>query len=371
MPVISPVKRLSTYAAFVLTAGCIIAGCLGLPLDEYIAWQQAQGTQMFHAQWIHERIAFDETPVEVAIVGSSRVEAGVSPVELSHALESRLGRPVAVANLALVMPGRDFAAKVVARLVAAHPEVRLIILSDDGAVSNSHPMFFETASPYELLSAPIVLNTRYPANLLKLPYRNLMNRIESGFPQAFGKAARFDPAAYAGAGLDRTRGYRLADGTAVNGDLHATDDALSAFSAKAIAAQREGLARSRFLPEEWTLAIERRYTAQIERLCKERGIKLVFVRLPYFGPRQPVPGPVARERPGQVIALDGLSRTGAFYQDGAHLNRTGAVAASRALADAVAPLLEHEAGRADGVPSGRMHRGDLQSGISRHGEAVQ
>ncbi|MEP9404007.1 hypothetical protein [Sphingomonas sp. VNH70] len=340
---IAPRRAATLIATIALTLVAGVLATLALPFDRYVAWQQAAGTQMFHARWLYERIVFDPAPIEVAVVGSSRLESGISPVILSRELARRAARPVPVTNLSLVMPGRDFTWETVRLLLDHHPEVRLILLSDDGDIGNSHPMFAETAAPRDLLAAPLLVNTSYVGNLLALPYRQLKNAAQQALPGWFGVTRRFDPVAYAGSDLDRTLGYRLPDGTMNNGDRHRPAAELAAMSRAAVARQEAGLRRLRFLPEERRLAVDRRYVARIAADARARGVRIAFLRLPLYGPVQSPGRADAYRRYGPVFAFPELSRDPTLYQSAAHLNRKGAERASAAAAAQVAPLVAEAA----------------------------
>lgn len=336
---IAPRRVARVIAVMIATLAVALCATLTLPFDRYLAWQAASGMQMFHARWIYERIVFDRSPIQVAVIGSSRLESGISPVLLSQHLSRRLGRPVPVANLSLVMPGRDFTRETVRLLLDHHPEVRLILLTDDGDIVNSHPMFRETASARDLLAAPAVVNASYLPNLLALPYRNLTNAAQQLWPAAFGVTHRFDPAAYAGAGLDRTLGYRVPGGEWINGDLHRPAPELAAMSRAAVARQVAGLRWTRWLPDERRLAVDRRYVAGIAADARAKGVRVAFLRLPLYGPVQSPGDDRAYRAIGPVLAFPDLSRDPTLYQSAAHLNRRGAERASVEVAAAVAPLL--------------------------------
>jgi hypothetical protein len=346
--IISPRQTLLTLIGTLFALAALLVATLALPFSPYVAWQRAQGTQMFHARWIYERIRFDPTPIDVAVIGSSRLEAGISPVILSRDLSARLGRPIHVANLSIVMPGRDFSYKIVQLLLDTRPEVRLILLSDDGDVVNSHPMFPETATARELLTAPVLMNGKYATNLLALPYRNLVNMAGQVAPGWFGIAATYAPAAYAGTDLDRTRGYRLPDGGWNNGAIHKAASELLRLSNGAVDRQTAGLSLFHRLPETQRLAVDRRYVGEIGRMAQAKGVRVAFLALPLYGPRQS-PGDSAFYRQiGPVLKFPGLARDPMLYQSGAHLNRQGAVRASALAAAALAPIVAS----AQSVPKG-------------------
>jgi len=322
-----------------LTVVALVGVTLALPFDQRIAWQAAAGTQMFHARWIYERLHDDPAPIDVAVLGSSRMEAGISPVVLGRRLSARIGRPVHVANLAIVMPGRDFAWVTARDLIATHPEVRVIVLSDDGFTVNSHPMFREVAGVREVWAAPLLVNTKYLPNLLYLPWRNVLNAAEQLAPGSFGVTPGFDRAAYPGGDLDRTTGYRLADGTLVNGDRTLPPARLRALSAQGIATQRASIAQMRLFPHDMALAIDHAYVTRIAALARAHGVRLIFVSMPYFGADQPTSEAAAYRAYGPEWSLAGLARAPELFQNGAHLNRAGAVRASTLLGDMIAPTV--------------------------------
>src|ERR1700743_2933055 len=68
-----------------------------LPHDRYIRYQQLTKSDLFRSRWVYERIHYDKTPIDVAIVGSSRVEAAISAPILEKELSDKLGRPIHVA----------------------------------------------------------------------------------------------------------------------------------------------------------------------------------------------------------------------------------------------------------------------------------
>lgn len=104
----APAPRSWPQIALVLAT--FVALCFGtvlLPHDPYIRYQQLAKTIQFPAVWGYERIAFDPTPVDVAIVGNSRLQASVSAPQLSQELTQKLGRPVNVANFSMPQEGRN------------------------------------------------------------------------------------------------------------------------------------------------------------------------------------------------------------------------------------------------------------------------
>ncbi|MEM9311375.1 MAG: hypothetical protein AAGA34_07995, partial [Pseudomonadota bacterium] len=51
---------------------------LFLPHDRYTRYQQLGDTLHFRSIWAYERIVYDPAPIDIAILGNSRLRAGVS-----------------------------------------------------------------------------------------------------------------------------------------------------------------------------------------------------------------------------------------------------------------------------------------------------
>lgn len=317
----------------------LLLAALVLPWSPQVAWQQAAGSDMVHAGWVHDRIHHDPTPIDVAVIGSSRMEAAISPRILAQTLSQRLGRTVSVANLSIVRPGRDLHARIVADLLARHPEVKLILLSDDGFMVSSHPLFRDIAPPAALVQAPMLLNPAYVGNLLALPYRNIANLAGTLFPGWFGIQRDFDPHHYAGAGLDRSEGYTLPSGHRRNGDLTMPLIPLTRDAQAAVALQGVGLVGKLPLPDRYKYAVDQAYVAQIADLARRHRVRIAFVSLPVFGPRQLEGSTQFYQRFGPDFTFTELAADAALFQDGLHMNHHGALMVTPRLAQRIAPLL--------------------------------
>ena len=74
--------------------------------NPYQRWQLLDGTIHANARWIYERIHFDPTPIDVVLLGPSRMGAGVNAPRLAKALDAR-GLPANVVNFSLPEAGRN------------------------------------------------------------------------------------------------------------------------------------------------------------------------------------------------------------------------------------------------------------------------
>src|SRR5688572_5686437 len=102
---------------------------VALPHDPYIRYQQLRNTIQFRSQWIYERIELDPTPIHVAIVGNSRMGAGVSAPQLQELLQAKTGQNIQTANVSLPQEGRNVHYAVAKRLIETRPELKTIVFS--------------------------------------------------------------------------------------------------------------------------------------------------------------------------------------------------------------------------------------------------
>ena len=194
------------------------AATLLLPHDPYARYQQLLPTIQFRAVWGYERTVFDKTPIDVAVVGNSRLGAGVSAPQLQQQLSAALGRNVNVANLSMPQEGQNTHYVIAKRLLEHHPEVKLIILSAIGQMPREgHPAFRNLADARDVVGAPILLNADYANDLAFLPWRQISLFVQGLFPATFG-IHDFAGSAYDGPGYDTTASFRTPTGNYVDRD---------------------------------------------------------------------------------------------------------------------------------------------------------
>jgi hypothetical protein len=320
---------------FVLTGAAVMA----LPSARYVRYQQEADTIQFHARWAYERIHFDPTPIDVAIIGMSRLEAGVSPVELQQQLSAKLGRPIHVADLALVQNGRNLHYALVKDLLKTRPEVKVIVLSVDEGEAASHPLFKYVGDDGDIIRSPILLNWSYFDDLFYLPVRHLTYFAETIAPEAFGIDARFQPSQYLGTNLDRTTGYRTPAGAMVNGPRTEPAGELMQHAKIGYRDDLSTLHFPRYLPPRYEYAVDYKFTQEIVRLAARHGVKPIFLHLPMYGDPYPVAERTFYESLGPYLDDTSVADAPQLYADGVHLNRAGALVASRWLADRLVSYL--------------------------------
>ena len=343
-------NRRAAWLGLWLLVGFVLTGALVLllPSARYVRYQQEAGTIQFHARWVYERIHFDPTPIDVAVIGTSRLEAGVSPVALQRQLSAKLGRPIHVADFALVQMGRNLHYAIAKDLLNTRPEVKLIVLSVEEGAASSHPLFKYVGDDADILRSPLFLNLSYFDDLFYLPIRSLTYFAETIAPGAFGIDGRFQASQYLGTNLDRTTGYRTPAGDMVNGPRTEPADKLSSQAQIVHDNYKSTVRFARYLSPEHEYAVDYRFTQDIAKLAAQHNVKLVFLHLPMYGSIYPVEEKGFYESLGPYLDEQAIAREPQMYFDGAHLNRAGALATSNWLADRLASYLG--APKPDGRP---------------------
>jgi len=309
-------------AVMLSVAAALCAAVSLLPHDAYIRFQQLRDTIQFHAQWNYERIELDPTPIDVAIVGNSRLEAGVSAPDLQALLRSQGASGVNVANLSMPQEGRNIHYVIAKRLVERHPELKTLVVSVvEQRPRTGHPAFRYLADAKDVANAPVLLNLDYPDDLATLPYRQMSLWAQTLAPAAFGDTRTLSPS-YEGPGRDTTLTFTLPDGRIVDRDRIVPLAKISSDATAAIRGGTRQLLPASLADREY--AIERDYTRRIGELARARGVRLIFLRLPIFSDSRPVADAAFYRQYGQILSADFLSADHTLYSDYGHLNRRGA-----------------------------------------------
>jgi hypothetical protein len=329
------------WGLLVLLAIFFMLCCVGsffLPHDRYVRYQQLADSDMFRSRWVFERIHYDKTPIDVAIIGSSRLETSVSAPILEKELSDQLGRPIHVANLALPQEGRNLHYLVARELVENRPETRIILVSVPERADLSHPVFRSLADPVDLIRAPLILNHYYFLDAAYLPYRQLSYFIQTCFPAWFGVSRTFR-ADYAGTGFDTTYSFYLPSGKLVDRYHVMAPDKLEEGSRRFI----EGLGGTPWhQPSRWQALnnpLEQEYSKRLAEVAQKHAVEIIFVRLPFYkSPAHTYDESFYRSL-GPLLDAEGLTTDPHFYGDEGHFNRYGTDLVSPWLYEAVQPYL--------------------------------
>ena len=297
------------------------------------------GTIHAHARWIYERSHFDPTPIDVALLGPSRVEAGVNAPLLSQRLGAR-GLPAHVVNFSLPESGRNTNWAAAEELFAAKSP-KLVILGVTEKPSRFGHSAFKYIAPAGALAEPgYPADLNYFSDLIYLPFRQIKLFAARWAPQALGLARRFDPSRYEGESIDTTGSIVLPDGRIKDGESPASAAELARGVHKLEAGNHPALLPRSLADLEF--GDERHYVREIAELARRRGAKIAFLYMPYYtGPErlQDVQEISFYESLGPVLNAGFLARHAEWYADYGHLTREGAVRLTDWLAEQVAPLL--------------------------------
>jgi hypothetical protein len=330
---------LGVVAAVFLAA---FAGTLALPHDPQLRYQSFNGTIFDRLGWVWDRIAHDDTPIDVIVVGSSRSARGVNAAAVEAALAD-LGRPgLHVANISEPAAGMDIRLTKLRDAFAHHPEIRLVVLGVVEALPrDGHQAFGDLADAGEILTAPWILNRNQPANLAALPYRQLELAVAGLVPEAFGYRAGFDPAAYPGPTPDH-RDFNDGDWAAREAAQRARPvDHATALAVESNQRRRE--ITPPVLPDALAWAefgVSRHYLRAIVDLAAEHGAKVAFLFLPFYDGYDAPVDAAWLDRLGPLWNARFLKNDPANYFDAAHASGAGIALVTPWLAAQIDTALE-------------------------------
>lgn len=315
------VRSVGACLVILATAFLTAAIACALPDNAYQRWQLLDGTIHRNLRWIYERCHFDPAPIDVAFIGPSRTSQGVNAPMLSAALAAQ-GLPDHVVNFSLPEAGRNIN-YVIAHELLQTKRPRLIVLGVTEKPSRFGHAAFKYVAPAGLVVDPGYLaDLNYFADLSYLPYRQLELAVADLFPGLSGLRKTFDPADFAGDSIDTTGNVILPDGAIKNGETPAAMPELERGVHKLEAGNHPPILPARFADAEF--GDDRYYVEQIAEEARTKGVRVMFLYLPYFGGRSDVQERRFYERFGPVIDARFLAPHAEWYADYGHLTRTGA-----------------------------------------------
>ena len=334
------VPRQQAWLLLALLAICFVSYCVLsylLPHDRYVRYQQLTESDLFRSRWVYERIHYDKTPIDVAIIGSSRLETSASAPILEKELSEKLGHPVHVANLAIPEEGRNLHYLVARELVQNHPETRIILISVVEQADLSHPAFRYLADSADLLRAPLLVNHYYFLDAAFLPYRQISYFVQTLFPTWF-KVSRTFRKDYMGTSFDTTYSFYLPSGKLVDRYYVMPKDKLDAGSRQTINA----LGGQWREPSHWHALnnpLENEYTKQLVEVARKHCVETIFVRLPFYKSPPHMYDEALYRGLGPLLDAEPLNGDPRNYEDRGHFNRSGTDLVSAWLKEAIDPYL--------------------------------
>jgi hypothetical protein len=312
------------------TLYCVFA-CL-LPHDRYIRYQQPQLTEsyLFRTRWVFERIHFDTTPIDVAIVGSSRVEGTISAPVLEAQLSKKFRRPIHVANIAIPNEGRNLHYLLARELLENHPETRILLVSVVERAEITHPSFRYLADVGDLLRAPLLINHYYFVDAAFLPLRQMNYFLQTLIPSWFGMSRSFRRDSYPGTDLDTTDSFHLPNGTLVDRYHVAPRQQLSAESRQLIA-QNGGQWHPRSRWDALNNPLEVEYTERLVAVAQRHCVEVIFVHIPLYEGIPNMYDKAFYSGLGPVLDAQQYNDNPDHYADVEHFNHYGAEVVSNWL----------------------------------------
>jgi hypothetical protein len=322
-------KLVFTILAALVVAIVLCAAVCLLPENNYQRWQLQDSDGRL--RWIYERIHFDPTPIDIAIVGSSRAQLGFSPAAIEKDLAQQ-GKKANVVDFGIVGAGRDLQWAILEELFKAKSPKLIVFAVDNQPYPFGHFLFKHVAPAEAIVFPPSLFLHNYLYNLAYLPIRKLKLFGANLFPDLFGLSKQFDPAHYAKNRTDYTTSF-IGDGKLVDMDHQVPRATL-------LAQPREPVPRTLVARTlTWLNGGEDHlFIEKIAREAKAHGAQLIFVHLPMFEGPQTVSDEGFLKQFGPVLNYGDFAPHDELFENWSHLNHAGAMKASARLADAIAGL---------------------------------
>lgn len=327
-------RRLSPAAFFfalALAALAVSGAAVLLPHDRYYRYQAHDSGTTRKADWIYERLHFDPTPVDVALIGTSRMAGGLSEPIIEAEYCRRTGRRIHVANLGIPETGRNMHYEIAKEALLAKRPSLLIIELNEFESRKPHRGFIVLADAADVIRAPAVVNLNYLSDIVRLPGRQAELFLRTVFGDAPVRRA-FDPDAYSGPHSDRTSRIVLLDGRVIEKNMRASRETLDALYA-ARAAERAPDAAFPGPLRRLEYRFSRHYLRQIEIAAGRSGARAAYAYLPAYRAPAPRPALLADLDIGEIaFDLGGEAADNPdLWFDATHWNAAGAQVASERL----------------------------------------
>jgi hypothetical protein len=328
-------KVLATIGISLATAlGLCALACL-LPDEPYQRWQLAEpiyGGLYTNLRWAYERMHFDDRPVDVAVVGSSRTLIGVSAARVAQQLMAR-GLSAHVANFSTNGNGRNVQWAVVDELLKTKSPSVIVIGVDGHPAIYGHSGFKLVAPASAIVAPPAPLLHNYIYDLAYLPARQVKLFAARFFPGLVGLRVAFDPAIYANTQTDYSSGVLHLDGKALDMEREVPPGTLLSQT------QPDDKESAAGRLELWCCndGDDRVYIRAISADAKAHGVRLIFVFVPAYGSEEIADRDFLSQY-GNVLDNGFLSRDSKLFMNFWHLNHAGAIANSDRIAAAIFEL---------------------------------
>jgi len=332
-------KTLSAKTFFLSLAVFMVAiltATIMLPHNKYYRYQEHNSGTTRKADWIFERLHYDAAPIDIALIGSSRMGAGLSAPDIEKYYCETTGRKINVANLSIPQTGRNMHFVIAKELFKTKKPELIILELNERETRRPHEDFIFLADTEDILTAPFLINLNHASDIARLPGRQA-SLFFSTILKRPALREKFQPHAYRGRHLDRTRFLDLLDGRTINREFTIPKEKLDAIHDMRIASSLDG----KHLPgalRSLEYRLSRHYVKKIQKISTKSNSNLSFVLLPAYK------RPALEEdtlsdlgvRAKTLLLGSDLASDHGYWQDAIHLNTAGAILASRRFAEALA-----------------------------------
>jgi len=320
------------FAAIVLTLS-LLSLSIVTPQNDYYRWQELTSGTTRKADWIYERLHFDPAPIDVALIGTSRTGGGLSGPDIEAAYCKATGRTIRVANLSLPETGRNLQYVIAKEAMRTKAPALTVVELNETEPFKQHRGFVILADTADVLSAPIIANINFFPDLVRLPGRQAI----LFFRTLAGRGAvrdKFEPSAYPGRDVDRTREMWSLDGDFVSRFVAMQRDELDSLYAGRANKLTTILEHSKKLLQI-EYRVPRIYLKKIRALADENSLSVAYSFIPAW--REPVLPEKTKSAlgvDGPIIDLGGsIAEDPGMWLNPTHVNAWGAEKITARFAD--------------------------------------
>ncbi len=330
-------RLMASTLSIPLMALVLAAAATLLPDNPYQRFQLLEGTIYNTTRWVYERIHFDPTPIDVAIVGHSRTVVGLRPSRIEEKL-AEAGKPAHVVNMSLIGAGRNSEWVYIEELLKTKkPKVIIVAISEE-PYPWGHDTFRYIAPAADIWDEAFQGLHDAKKNLIYLPFRQIELFAASLFPEEFHLPAKFDSVRYAATRYDYTTSHMSID----QGWIEMSKPVPRATLIKQAREHRDSFEHRSKLPgvvRAITDADDRVYVDKIVQAAAKHGAKVLFVFIPAFDGPTEIKNRAFYEERGAVDSGVELRDRDTLYENWSHLNSAGSVVESDRIAAKLVTLL--------------------------------
>lgn len=318
-------QTFKTFGLALVTCLALNGVLAALPDDPFQRWQLTDAKWYRQLFWAYNRIHFDERPIDIAIMGSSKTLLGLNAEHLERKI-AEAGVPLKVANLSILGAGRNVQWSIAEELLQKRAPKLIILGVEDTTYPWGHPGFKYVGSPSEILFPPEPLLKDYFKDLAYLPWRQATLLAARVAPQLVGLKPKFDPGAYTLKQPAETVTKWIDDEVMVDRDAELTEAELLAQIAARTSEAPSRL--DRVLLSCCNEGDDHVYIKKIADLASAHNTPILFIHMPHFHGAASTSERGFLEPRGFIVdggVIAELTNEPQYYENWRHLNNKGAI----------------------------------------------